>query len=295
MAVGTQSGTSGQGLGQRGQERLGALAGVLSHQGVHDDQRGHGLDNGDGAGSDAGVVTALGFEDTLAEVVGGGVLGLADGGRGLEGNAEVDVGAVGDTALDTTGVVGLGGEALLGGGVGAELGRDIGDDEGVVVDGAGDLAASEAGADLEALGGGDAEHGVGELGLELVEAGLTQTDGDVADHAGDGTADAVVVVAELLDHLGHARGGIGVGAAGGRELVDGGTGDGLEEVEVFGVGGGSGVLGSRGEQVLVANGGDEGDNLNAVREAQVLFGDGTGSHTACNPGKIVLIGIPFWG
>lgn len=118
-----------------------------------------------------------------------------------------------------------------------------------------------------------------ELGFQLVEAGLTQANGHVADHAGHGSTDAVVVVAELLDHLGHAGSAFLVGAADGREAVDGLAGDGLEELEVLGVGGGGGVLGSRGVKVLVANGGDEGHDLDAVRQLEVLFGDGAGGDT----------------
>jgi len=80
-------------------------------------------------------MTALGLQGTLFKAVGGGGLGLADSGRRLEGDTEVDRGAVGDTALDTAGVIGLGGEALAFAG-----GRD---DEGVVVNGSGNLAAAE--------------------------------------------------------------------------------------------------------------------------------------------------------
>lgn len=35
------------------------LPGVLSHDGIGNGERGHGLDDGDGAGHDAGVVAAL--------------------------------------------------------------------------------------------------------------------------------------------------------------------------------------------------------------------------------------------
>lgn len=56
----------------------------------------------------------------------------------------------------------------------------------------GDLAALEARADLEALGGRDGEHGVRELSLELVEDGLTESSRNVADDADDGAADRVL-------------------------------------------------------------------------------------------------------
>lgn len=213
-------------------------------------------------------MTTLGFKSALREIVSSGVLSLADSSSGLESHAEVDGSTVRDTTLDTARVVSLGSEA---GAVGHE---------GVVVDGAGDLAATETRADLETLGGRDAEHGVAELGFELVEAGLAQTDGHVADHTCDGSANAVVVVAELLDDLGHAGGGAGVGATSGDEGVHGVAIDCLDHLKELWVGGGGWVLGGRGEEVLVANGGDEGDDFNAVRQAEVLLGDSTGSDTA---------------
>ncbi|CRK12996.1 hypothetical protein BN1708_010697, partial [Verticillium longisporum] len=213
------------------------LAGVLGHEGVHDDNGGHALDNGDGAGHDAGIVPALGGEDAaLLAIVGGRRLVLANGGGGLEGDAEVDGGAVGDAALDAAAKVGLGRElgardaeaGRLGGGAGVVLG---GADKGVVVRRARDLAAGKARSDLEALGGRDAEHGVGEQGLELVEAGLTEAGGRVLDDAGDGAADRVVAVAEAGNVVVHGLGRLGVWAAHGQELVDGGAVDGLQERE----------------------------------------------------------------
>lgn len=242
---------------QRREKVLCTLASVLSHQRVHDHQGGHSLDDGNSAGHNARVVAALGFQNTLLEAVGSGRLGLANGSRRLEGDAEVDRCPVGNTTLDTAGVICLGSEALA-----AVCG---GDGEGVVVDGAWHLAAAEAGANLKTLGCGDAEHGVRQLGFEFVEAGLAQTDGHVANHAGDGSADAVVVVAEFLDDFGHARGGLGVGAPDWCILVHCLAVDGLQELEVFWVCGGGRVLGSWRVEVLVADGGDEGYDLNIVR------------------------------
>lgn len=208
-------------------------------------------------------MAALGLEDALLEAVRGGGLSLADGGGGLEGNAEIDGSAVGDPALDAAGVVGLGGQALCAAGAGL----DLGDGEGVVVDGAGDLAATEARADLKALGGGDAEHGVRQLGLELVEARLAQADGDVADHAGDGAADAILVVPESLDHFCHARRRLLVRAASGDEGIDSLTVDGLDELQELRVGRWRRVLGGRREKVFVTNGGHKGDNFDIMRQA----------------------------
>lgn len=103
--------------------------------------------------------------------------------RGKKGNAlEVDVLAVADTTLDTSTLVGLGTELAIG-----LL------DEGVVVQRTSDLGSLESGSDLETLGRGNGEHGVGELGLELVEDGLTESNGAAADDAGDVTTDRIRV------------------------------------------------------------------------------------------------------
>jgi hypothetical protein len=40
------------------------------------------------------------------------------------------------------------------------------------------------------------------------------------------------------------------------------------------------VFGGGGEEVLVANGGDEGDDFDVMRQAEVLLGDGAGGNTA---------------
>ena len=148
------------------------------------------------------------------------------------------------------------------------------------MDGPGDFAAAEAGADFEALGGWDGEHCVGDLGLEFVEAGLAQADGDVADHACHGAADAVVAVTVFLNGFGHAGGSFMVGAAGGCEGVHGLTIDCFKEFEEFRVGGCGGVFRGRGDEVFVANRRDERNNLDIVRETQVLFCNGTASDTA---------------
>lgn len=213
-------------------------------------------------------MTTLSLKNAFLQAVRGGVLGLPDCRGRLEGDAEVDRGTVGNTTLDTARVVGLGGET--------PVGRD---NEGVIVDRAGHLAAAEAGANLEALGGGDAQHSVGQLRLQLVEARLAQADGHVADDAGHGSANAVLCVAELLDHLGHACGGLGLGAANGSEAVHRWAVDGLQELQVLGVGRGGGVFGGWGEEVLVADRGDKGDNLDVVGELEVLLGDGASSDT----------------
>lgn len=266
-------------LWQRRQQTPCILPRVLRHQRINDNQRSHSLNNGNSSWHNARIMSTFGLEHTSSQIVLRGFLRLPDSRRRLERDAEVDRCAVRNTTLNTAGVVGAGCQALLGSGSSAGAGLNLRGDEGVVMDRAGDFAAAEAGADFEALGRGDGEHGVPELGLKLVEAGLAKSDRDIADDAGDCTTDAVVVVAVFLDDLGHARGGFFAGAAGGRERVDGLAVDGFQEVEEFRVCGSSGVLGGRGDKVLVTDGGDERDNLNAVRKTQVLLSDSTSGNT----------------
>lgn len=220
-------------------------------------------------------MTALGGQHAFTTgVVARSSLVLADGGRGLKRSAEEDGHAVGDAALDAARVVGLCGQLragdspLLGGGVGVG-----GGDKGVVVAGAVHLGAEEAGANLEALDGGDGHDGVAEQGLELVKAGLAQARRGVADDAGDGAAGAVVCVAEGRDALLHALARLLVRAADGEEAVDLVAGEGVGEAEKGRVGAhGVGVA----KQLDVAHGRDKGDNLDAVGLAQPLFGHGAG-------------------
>lgn len=120
-----------------------------------------------------------------------------------------------------------------------------------------------------------------ELGLKLIEAGLAQSDWHVADHACYGSTDAVVVVAELLDDFGHALSRGGFRASDGREGVDGLAVDRLDQLKELRVRGGGGVFGGWGEEVLIADGGDEGDDFDVMRLAEKLLGDGAGGDTAC--------------
>lgn len=160
-------------------------------------------------------MAALGFQDAFLEVIGGGSLSLSNGRGGLERDSEVDRRTVRNASLDTAGVVALGGQALFGGGAVAGTALNLRSDEWVVVDGSRNLTAAEARADFEALGRGDAEHGVGQLGLEFVKAWLAEPDRDVSDHASHGSANAVVVIPEFLDCLRHPRGGFLARATGG--------------------------------------------------------------------------------
>ena len=93
----------GRGQGCDGREQAScSLARVLDEKLVNDDQCGHSLDDGDGAGDDAGVVPSAGGKDSGGSVVLGGLLWLRDGGWGFEADPEVDVLSVGDATLDAS-------------------------------------------------------------------------------------------------------------------------------------------------------------------------------------------------
>lgn len=189
----------------------------MDHHHVHDDERGHGFDDGHRAGDYAGVVAAARGERAGGAVVLGGHLGLGDRRGGLEADPkhnhpqnqppsqrkqqdegecepEVDILPVRDPALHASTPVRLRAQLPV-----------LPPDERVVVLRARDLGPAEAGTDLEGLGGGDGEHGVPELGLEFVEDGLAEAGGDVADDAGDGAADGVVGFFGADDALFYSR------------------------------------------------------------------------------------------
>ena len=156
----------------------------MAHPVVDQHEGGHGLDDRHGARHDAGVVAAAAHELRFgAALLVDGALVLNEGGGRLEGDAEDEFLAVADAALDAAGTVGLGADfAVL-------------VDKDVVVLGAELLRAAEAAADLEALGGGDGEHGLGEVGFEAIEHGHAEADWQVAHAAFDDAADRVAVVA----------------------------------------------------------------------------------------------------
>lgn len=172
-------------MSQRGQSGSGHQPRVLLHEhataesaprlvlrtrySLHEDQCGHGLDNGHGSGDDARVVSALCGENTFGPVVSRRWLFLGDGSRWLESDPakgqsavkerwdlpEVNVLSVGDTALDTTAPVGRCPQLLLPSDGMCAL------DESVVVLGSREGGASEARSDLKALCRRDGQHGMG--------------------------------------------------------------------------------------------------------------------------------------
>ena len=166
----------GQG-GDRREQASRGLARVLDEKLVNDNQCGHGLDDGDGAGDDAGVVPSAGGEDPRGSVVLGGLLWLGDGCWGFEADPEVDVLSVGDTTLDTSAPVCVGGERAA-----------LSIDEPVVVFAARDFGSTETRADLKRFGGRYRQHGVSQFGFKLVKAGFSEARRYVPDDASDGSA-----------------------------------------------------------------------------------------------------------
>ncbi|KAI6764649.1 hypothetical protein HG531_012536 [Fusarium graminearum] len=186
---------------------------------------------------------------------------LADGGRGLEADLEEDGHAVADTALNTARVV--------------RLGLELGAGDACLLRGGVEGGGWHEG--LEGLDGGDGHHGVGEGGLQLVEAGLAETRGRIADDAGDGSASAVVGVSQLSDACLHGSTVGVVGASHGEVVVDLLTGDSLSETE-------EGRVSAHGVTVAkeldVSDRGDKGNDLDAIGLLEPLLSDSTGGHAS---------------
>src|SRR6478735_119965 len=108
--------------------------------------------------NDAGVVTALGLQNAIAfSCKGDGLLRQSNRSRGLESDTEEDGGAVCDSSLYTSAVVGLGCELGLGKlVVGIRVSVGVADEH-VIVGRSGDLGSFKSRADLKTLGGGNAK------------------------------------------------------------------------------------------------------------------------------------------
>ena len=168
---------------------------------VGQDEGGHGLDHRDGARQHARIVAAPALERCVFQLRIDGVLLVHDGGHRLEGDAEVDGLAVGDAALHAAGIVFCRAHFAAPG------------PYRVVVLAAGHGDATETGADFEALGRGQAEHRLGEVGLEAVEHRVAPADWQAACDALDQAADGVAGFAGALDQADHFFGDGAVWAA----------------------------------------------------------------------------------
>ena len=204
------------------------------------------------------------LQHTLHLIIRSRRLGLANGSRRLESNGKIDGRPIRNASLDTTRIVRLGRELRTGNGTGLAGGNSRGLDERVIVHGPRDLRPSETGPDFEALGRGNTQHRVRQLGLQLVETGLAQSSRTVANHARHRPANTVLPIPEIRHEFLHALVAVRTGAADGEEGVHRLAVDGLDEFEEFGVGRGGGVSGSGWEEVFGADGGCEGDDFDAV-------------------------------
>jgi len=117
--------------------------------------------------------------------------------------------------------------------------------------------------------------------LELVEAWLSQTRWAVPDDAGHCAAYAVFSVPVFCDQFFHAFRDVCVRASDGEELVYLRASNGIDELEVFGVGTAGGMFGCGREEVLVADRGSECDDFDAVGLAQVFLSYRAGCDSSC--------------
>lgn len=230
--------------------------------------------------NDAGVVTALGLQNAIAfSCKGDGLLGQSNRSRGLESDTEEDGGAVCDSSLDTSAVVGLGCELRLGKlVVGIHIGVGVADEH-VIVGRSGDLGSFKSRADLKTLGGGNAEHSVGKSSLQLGEDWLAKSSWDVSNDTGHGASDAVLAISEIGNGLLHLGSDFRVWAADNR-LVNGFARHLLKQLEKLGVVRSGGILGGWWDVVDVADRRNPSNNLNAVGELKVVLTESACGHSA---------------
>jgi len=174
---------------------------MLAQEVIADDERGHGLDHRDGAGQDAGIVTAPSGEFGGLAGDGDGLLRFGNRSGRFESDAEEDMFAVADAALDAAGAVGEG------------LHASFLDHEGVVVFASGEARPGKAAANFKSLCRGQAHHGLGQIGFQFVKDRLAQRMRNSTDDAFDRAADAVALGADFLDAVDHFLRGGGIGAA----------------------------------------------------------------------------------
>ena len=148
---------------------------------IADDEIHHGLHHRHGPGKDTGVVASARGEFGRLAGDGDSLLGLGDRGGRLERDAEEDVLAVADAALDAAGAIG------------GCMDRSLLDHEGVVVLASGLAGAGESAADLKSLGRGKTHHRLGEVGLQLVKDGFAESGWNAADDTLDDASDAVAL------------------------------------------------------------------------------------------------------
>lgn len=151
---------------------------LLDQDRIHDHQSRHGLNNRNSSRDNTRVVSALCRQDASLAVIFACVLGMANSSRGLKSDLEVDVFAITDTTLDTPGVIGDSRKFAI---------HRAG--ERIVVFRARNLSSAKPRTNLKSLSCRNGEHRVGELGFELIEARLSESNWDVLNDTGDCSAD----------------------------------------------------------------------------------------------------------
>ena len=151
-------------------------------------------------GEDAGVVASA-FQCGGFTRARNGFLLLEDGGGGFEGDAEDQVFAVADSALNSAGAVGSG----------TNFSAFI--VENIIVFRAFHRDRVETGSDLKAFGGGQGEHRFCEVCFQTVEHGNPQPRWDIAHHAFNDAPYRITLTANLIDQFNHLFGYFRMGTA----------------------------------------------------------------------------------
>ena len=163
----------------------------LAEEVVGQNEGGHGFDDGHSPGQHASVMAATAEQFGILAVGGDGLLRAHDGGGGLKGDAEEDIFAVGDAALDTAGMVGRGAHpAVL-------------HPERIIVLATGELGTRKARTDFKPLGRWQREHRLGQIGFQFVKNRFAQAGWATSDDAFDDAADRVAVGPHCLDECDH--------------------------------------------------------------------------------------------
>ena len=153
-------------------------------------------------------MSTLGFQGDGVAVAIDRLLGDADRCGGLEGHAELDGLSVADPTLDAAGAI-----ARRNGGCAVSRYRAGSGNKRIVVLAAVKFGSCEATADLEPLYRRQREHCAGELGAQLVEDRLAESQRYVANAARDDAAHGIPALPGFVDFFDHFFGGVRVGTA----------------------------------------------------------------------------------
>ena len=143
-------------------------------------QTGHRFDDRNGARHYARIVPPFGFQDSRISSRIDCFLRLQQSGDGFEGYAETDVHPIGNTPLDSPGMVGTRHDPAI-----LRSRKDI------VMFRAFHGRGSEAASVFESMNGVDAQHRLTQIGVEFIEYRFTPSGWHATDEAGDDTAGGI--------------------------------------------------------------------------------------------------------